>query len=62
MEPLHYAVLTIALWILAMVGALFAWRALYRVYSRRKNENDAAAAVARVEEQRRRIDEQLHRD
>jgi len=60
MDPLHYAFICIALWVLGMAGALIAWRALYRIYERWKKERDAAAAVARIEEQRRRIDKQLH--
>lgn len=55
MAPLDYALLVISLWILAMTGALFAWRALYRVYSRWKDEQDRQEALARIEEQERRI-------
>ena len=59
MEPLRYALMHLALLILGYTAALFAWRAAYRAYQERKRERDAAAAVARIEEQERLITESL---
>ena len=61
-NPLNYALFTIVLWIIAMICALYLWRALYRSYTRWKDKRDTAEAIARVEEQRRRTYERLHRD
>lgn len=53
MDPLQYAFMTIALFAAGCTIALYVWRAIYRAYTRWKDERDAAAAVARVEEQER---------
>lgn len=53
MAPLDYVLLYIALLIAGYTGAAFAYRAIYRAYTRWKNERDTAAAVARYREQER---------
>lgn len=57
MDPLQYACMYFALLALGCTAALFAWRAAYRAYNDYKRKRDAAAAVERIEEQRRRIAE-----
>lgn len=57
MAPLEYAALHLTLLVVAFAAALFAWRAAYRAYNDYKRKRDAAAAVERIEEQRRRIAE-----
>ena len=55
MDPLHYACLVISLMIVFFTAAIFAWRALYRLWRRAKDEQDTAEAIAEFEEQERRI-------
>ena len=62
MDPLRYAFMAITLFVAGCIIALYTWRALYRVYTRSKDESERAAAVARIEEQSRRLDEQLKND
>jgi len=59
MEPLRYAFMHLALLVLGYTAALLAWRAAYRAYQERKREREAAATVARIEEQDRLIAESL---
>lgn len=61
MDPLHYAGLVIALLIVFFAAVVFVWRALYRLWKRAKDEQDAAEAFAAFEDQERRMMEEFRR-
>ena len=57
MDSLQYALMTIALFAVGCIIALYVCRTLYRVHTRWKREEDRREALARIEEQDRKTKE-----